>query len=694
VDVSTLRTIRNIGIVAHIDAGKTTTTERILFYTGRVHRLGEVDEGSATMDWMVQERERGITITSAATTCLWRDHRINIIDTPGHVDFTMEVERSLRVLDGAVVLLSAVEGVQPQSETVWRQADRYRVPRLIFINKMDRTGADFNRVVGMIGERLGATPVPLQLPIGAEDQFEGVVDLIRMRSIIYLDDLGTRSDETDIPEGLRERAEAARERLVEACADLDDDLAQKYLDGGRITEDELRDALRRGTLAAKIVPVLAGSSFRNKGVQPLLDAVVDYLPSPLDVTAVKGTDPRSGEPTERAADPSAAFSALAFKIISDPYVGKLTYFRVYSGTLRAGSYVYNANKNLKERVSRILQMHANHREDIPAVSAGNVVAAVGLRNTATGDSLCDEDAPVILESMHFPDPVISVAVEPKTRADEERLGTALARLADEDPTFRVRFDDETGQTVISGMGELHLEIIVDRLLREFTVQANVGRPQVAYKETIRGAARAVGRYVRQTGGRGQYGHVVIELEPLERGAGVEFVDEITGGVIPREFIKPIETGIREAADGGVLAGYPMIDFRATLIDGSYHEVDSSEMAFKIAGSLAFKEAANRAKPVLLEPMMKVEIVTPESYMGDVIGDLNARRGHIEGMESEGALRVIRAIVPLAEMFGYATSLRSVSQGRATYSMEPSHYEDVPASIAEKVMARSGVGARA
>jgi elongation factor G len=691
VESAGLRTIRNIGIVAHIDAGKTTTTERILFYTGRVHRLGEVDEGSATMDWMVQERERGITITSAATTCFWRDHRINIIDTPGHVDFTIEVERSLRVLDGAVVLLSAVEGVQPQSETVWRQADRYHVPRIIFINKMDRTGADFARTVEMIRDRLGATPVPVQMPLGAEDGFEGVIDLVRMRSIIYLDDLGTRSDETEIPKGAREQAEAARERLLEAVADLDDDLARKYLEGLEITEAELRRALRAGTLAVKIVPVLCGSSFRNKGVQPLLDAVVDFLPSPLDLPPVKGTDPRRGEPVERQADPDGPFAALAFKIVSDPYVGRLTYFRVYSGTLTAGSYVYNANKGQKERVSRILQMHANHREDIPQVSAGNVVAAVGLRVTATGDSLCDEDAPIILEAMHFPDPVISVAVEPKTRADEERLGTALARLADEDPTFRVRFDAETGQTIISGMGELHLEIIVDRLLREFNVQANVGRPQVAYRETIRAASRGEGRYVRQTGGRGQYGHAVIEIEPLARGAGIEFVDMITGGTIPREYIKSVEAGIREAAEYGALAGYPMVDVRALLVDGSYHEVDSSEMAFKIAGSLAFKDAVRRAQPVLLEPMMRVEVVTPEAYMGEVIGDLNARRGRIEGMEPQGALRVIRAVVPLAEMFGYATAVRSLSQGRATYSMEPSHYEEVPASIAEKVTVRSGAG---
>ena len=688
VSPAAMETIRNIGIVAHIDAGKTTTTERILFYTGRVHRLGEVDEGSATMDWMVQERERGITITSAATTCIWRDHRINIIDTPGHVDFTMEVERSMRVLDGAVVLVSAVEGVQPQSETVWRQADRYRVPRIIYINKMDRTGADFLRVVEMIRERLGGVPVPIQLPIGAEDSFQGVIDLVRMKATIYLDDLGTRSDETEIPQEWRQQADQLREQLLEAAADLDDAIAHKYLEGTPIDEDELRAALRRGTVGARIVPVLCGSSFRNKGVQPLLDAIVDYLPSPLDLPPVVGTDPKTGEPVERPADPSAPFAALAFKIISDPYVGKLTYFRVYSGTLRAGSYVFNANKGQKERVSRILQMHANHREDIPEASAGNVVAAVGLRATATGDTLCDESSPVVLEAMHFPDPVISVAVEPRTKADEEKLSAALARLAEEDPTFKVRFDSETGQTIISGMGELHLEIIVDRMLREFKVEANVGRPQVAYKETIRQAARGVGRYVRQTGGRGQYGHAVIDVEPLAQGGGFEFVDKITGGTIPREYIRPIEVGIREAAEGGVLAGYPLIDFRATLVDGSYHEVDSSEIAFKIAGSLAFKDAAARAKPVLLEPMMRVEVVTPESYMGDIIGDLNARRAQIEGIETQGALRVIRALVPLAEMFGYATAVRSVSQGRATYSMEPSHYEETPSSIAEEIRRRS------
>ncbi len=686
--------IRNIGIVAHIDAGKTTTTERILFYTGRVHRIGEVDEGSATMDWMVQERERGITITSAATTCSWRDARINIIDTPGHVDFTVEVERSLRVLDGAVVVLSAVEGVQPQSETVWRQADRYRVPRILYVNKMDRTGADFLRTVRMVRERLGANAVPIQLPVGSEDNFQGVVDLIRMKSILYLDDLGTRSDVTDIPAEMRELAVQWREKLVEAVAEMDDDLTAKYLEGHSLSEDEIKRGLRLGTLSYKLVPVLAGSSFRNKGVQPLLDAVVDYLPSPLDMHAVEGRHPATQAPEQRRADPAGPFCALGFKIVTDPYVGKLTYFRVYSGTLAAGSYVFNANKGKKERVSRILQMHANHREDIPEAVAGNVVAAVGLRDTTTGDTLCDQDHPILLESMHFPEPVIAVAVEPKTKADEEKLGAALNKLAEEDPTFKVRFDNETGQTLIAGMGELHLEIIVDRMLREFGVQANVGRPQVAYKETIRQQAKAEGRYIRQTGGRGQYGHAVIVLEPLPRGTGVEFEDEITRGDIPREFIPAVEAGIREAAEAGVLAGYPVVDFRTSLIDGSYHEVDSSEIAFKIAGSMAFKEAMGRAKPVLLEPVMKVEVLTPEQYMGDVIGDLNARRGRIESIEQQGPVRIIRALVPLAEMFGYATALRSATQGRATHTMEPSRYEEVPASISEEVRAKSSVGARA
>ncbi len=679
-----LEKTRNIGIVAHIDAGKTTTTERILFYTGRVHRIGEVDEGSATMDWMVQERERGITITSAATTCEWRKHRINIIDTPGHVDFTVEVERSLRVLDGAVVLLTAVEGVQPQSETVWRQADRYGVPRIVFVNKMDRTGADFERVLEMLRERLGAVPVPVQLPIGAEDGFRGVIDLTRMRSVVYLDDLGTRSDETEMPAALRERAEQMRERLVEAAVEQDEELLHRYLEGKAISDEEIRAGLRQGTLSARLVPVLCGSSFRNKGVQPLLDAIIDYLPSPLDTPPVQGVDPRSGEAAVRPPDEDAPFAALAFKIVTDPYVGKLTYFRVYSGRLRAGSYVYNANKEQRERVSRILQMHANHREDVQEVSAGNVVAAVGLRETTTGDTLCAEDNPIVLEAMQFPDPVIAVAVEPKTKADEERLSASLAKLAEEDPTFKVRFDTETGQTLISGMGELHLEIIVDRLLREFKVEATVGRPQVAYKETIRQAASAEGRYIRQTGGRGQYGHVELELEPLARGAGVEFEDKITRGAIPREFIGAVEAGIREAAEGGIVAGYPLVDFRASLVDGSYHEVDSSEMAFKIAGSLGFKEAAAKAKPVLLEPIMRVEVITPEAYMGDVIGDLNARRGRIVAMEQQGKARVIRALVPLAEMFGYATAVRSATQGRATYTMEPAFYEEVPAGIAEAV----------
>ncbi len=686
--------IRNIGIVAHIDAGKTTTTERILFYTGRVHRIGEVDEGSATMDWMIQERERGITITSAATTCMWRGHRINIIDTPGHVDFTVEVERSLRVLDGAVVLVSAVEGVQPQSETVWRQADRYGVPRVLYVNKMDRTGADFPRTVSMVRDRLGANAVPIQLPVGAEDNFQGIIDLIRMKSILYLDDLGTRSDETDIPAARVDQAEEWREQLVEAAAELDDKLTAKYLNGQPLTEDEIRSGLRKGTLAGKVVPVLAGSSFRNKGVQPLLDAVVDFLPSPLEVRPIEGLNRTNQQLERRQPDPAAPFCALAFKIVTDPYVGKLTYFRVYSGTLNAGSYVFNANKEKKERVSRILQMHANHREDIPEVSAGNVVAAVGLRDTTTGDTLCDEGHPIVLESIQFPEPVIAVAVEPKTKADEDKLAIALAKLAEEDPTFKVRFESETGQTLIAGMGELHLEIIVDRMLREFNVQASVGRPQVAYKETIVQPANAEGRYIRQTGGRGQYGTVEITVQPLPRGSGVEFANEITKGAIPQEYIPAVEVGIREAAEVGVLAGYPMVDLQVTLLDGSYHEVDSSDIAFKIAGSMAFKEAAQRAKPVLLEPWMKVEVLTPELYMGDVIGDLTGRRGRIEGVEQQGATRVIRALVPLAEMFGYATALRSATQGRATYTMEPWRYEEVPSAIADGVRAKSGVTARA
>lgn len=693
-DGRSLERIRNIGIVAHIDAGKTTTTERILFYTGRTHRLGEVDEGSATMDWMVQERERGITITSAATTCQWQGHSINIIDTPGHVDFTAEVERSLRVLDGAVVILSAVEGVQPQSETVWRQADKYGVPRITFINKMDRTGADFFRTVDMMRDRLGTVPVPVQIPVGVEDAFEGVVDLIRMTSIIYTDDLGTRSDQVEVPPSLRDLAQEYREKLLEAAAEQDDQLMEKYLEGQPVTEEEIIRALRRGTIAARIVPVLCGAAFRNKGVQPLLDAVVRYLPSPVDIPPVEGQNPKTGETERRPADPAAPFCALAFKIVTDPYVGKLTYFRVYSGRLEAGSYVYNATRGVRERVSRILRMHANHREDIPEASAGDVVAAVGLRVTTTGDTLCDEAHPIVLESIKFPEPVISVAVEPKTKADEERLSSALTKLAEEDPTFKVRFDPETAQTIISGMGELHLEIITDRLVREFKVEANVGRPQVAYRETIRRAARAEGRYIRQTGGRGQYGHVVLELEPLPRGGGIEFVDKITGGRIPREFIPAVEAGVREAADTGVLAGYPVVDVRATLVDGSYHEVDSSEMAFKIAGSLAFKAAARDGVPVLLEPIMSVEVTVPEAYLGDVIADLSARRGRIVAMEQRGNLRVIRADVPLAEMFGYATILRSNTQGRGTYTMEFARYEEVPSTIAEALVAKAGVSSRA
>jgi len=691
---ASLETIRNIGIIAHIDAGKTTTTERILFYTGRTHRLGEVDEGSATMDWMVQERERGITITSAATTAQWRGHSINIIDTPGHVDFTAEVERSLRVLDGAVVVLSAVEGVQPQSETVWRQADRYGVPRLVFVNKMDRTGADFFRTVGMIKDRLEARAVPLQLPVGAEDGFEGVVDLIKMTSIIYTDDLGTRSDQVEIPESLRPVAEKYREALVEAAAEMDDRLTEKYLEGTPLTEDEIYAALRKGTIATKIIPVLCGTSFRNKGVQPLLDAVVYFLPSPLDIPPMQGVNPETEQIETRPADPAAPFCGLAFKIVTDPFVGKLTYFRVYSGRLESGSYVYNATRRVKERISRILMMHANHREDVAEVTAGHVVAAVGLKDTTTGDTLCDEAHPIVLESIKFPEPVISVAVEPKTRVDEEKLGASLAKLAEEDPTFKVRFDPETAQTIIAGMGELHLEIIIDRLLREFKVAANVGQPQVAYRETIRRSAEARGRYIRQTGGRGQYGDVTLTVEPLPRGTGIEFVDKITGGRIPREYIPAVQAGVREAAEGGVLAGYPLVDVRATLIDGSYHDVDSSEMAFKIAGSMGFKQAIHEADPVLLEPVMKVEAVTPEQYMGDVIGDLNARRGHIMAMEQRGSLRIVQAEVPLSKMFGYATALRSNTQGRATYTMEFSHYEEVPKNIAETLMAKTGAGNKA
>ncbi|MCL6562257.1 MAG: elongation factor G [Firmicutes bacterium] len=685
-----LEKTRNIGIMAHIDAGKTTTTERILFYTGRVHKLGEVHEGTATMDWMVQEQERGITITSAATTCQWRGHRINIIDTPGHVDFTVEVERSLRVLDGAIAVFDAKGGVEPQSETVWRQADKYHVPRIAYINKMDTVGADFTMCIDQIRNRLGANPVAIQWPVGVEDTFRGIVDLLRMEAYFYLDDLGTRGEYEPIPEDLREVTEARRQMLLEACAEIDDAFMEKYLEGEEISADEIRAVLRKGTLSGQLVPVLCGASYRNKGVQPLLDAVVDYLPSPLDIGAVRGHDPATGEELTREVSDDAPFSALAFKIMSDPFVGKLAFFRVYSGTLSSGSYIYNVTKGRRERIGRILQMHANHREEIEAVYTGDIAAAVGLKDTSTGDTLADEQHPILLESMQFPEPVISVAIEPKTKADQDKMGTALGRLAEEDPTFRMHTDPETGQTIISGMGELHLEIIVDRLLREFKVQANVGKPQVAYKETIRKAVEAEGKFIRQTGGRGQYGHVWIRLEPLEPGQGFEFVNKIVGGVVPKEYVPAVENGIREAMETGVLAGYPTIDVRATLYDGSYHEVDSSEMAFKIAGSLAFKAAAQKANPVLLEPIMSVEVVVPEEYMGDVIGDLNARRGRIEGMEPRpGGVQVIRGQVPLAEMFGYATDLRSRTQGRGTYTMQFSHYEEAPRHITEQVIKAAG-----
>ncbi|AVX21810.1 MAG: elongation factor G [Bacillota bacterium] len=678
---------RNIGIMAHIDAGKTTTTERILFYTGRVHKIGEVHDGAATMDWMVQEQERGITITSAATTCEWKGHRINIIDTPGHVDFTVEVERSLRVLDGAVAVFCSVGGVEPQSETVWRQADKYGVPRIAFVNKMDRIGADFFNVVKQIKDRLGANPVPIQVPIGAEDQFQGVVDLVTGKAIIYTDDLGTQSAVTDVPADMVDLVAEYREKLIEAVAETDEELMMKYLDGEELTVEEIKKALRAACCSVKLIPVLCGSAFKNKGVQPMLDAVVDYLPSPLDIAAVKGINPDTGEEDIRRVDDNESFSALAFKIMADPYVGKLAFFRVYSGHLPAGSYVLNSTKGKKERIGRILQMHANHREEISEVWTGDIAAAVGLKDTTTGDTLCDEKKPIVLESMQFPDPVISVAIEPKTKADQEKMGTALQRLAEEDPTFRMHTDPETGQTIISGMGELHLEIIVDRLVREFKVEANVGRPQVAYKETIRKSVKAEGKFVRQSGGRGQYGHCWVEFEPLEPGKGYEFVNKIVGGVIPKEYIPAIDAGIREAMENGILAGYPAIDIRATVYDGSYHDVDSSEMAFKIAGSMAFKAGAPKADPVILEPIMKVEVVVPEEYMGDVIGDINSRRGRIEGMEPRGNAQVIRGFVPLAEMFGYATDLRSRTQGRGTYVMQFSHYEEVPRNIAEQIIAK-------
>jgi elongation factor G len=682
---------RNIGIAAHIDAGKTTTTERILFYTGRVRHIGEVHDGAATMDWMVQEQERGITITSAATTCFWKEHRINIIDTPGHVDFTVEVERSLRVLDGAVAVFCAVGGVQPQSETVWRQANKYRVPRIAYINKMDRTGADFYVVLAKMKERLGANMVPLQLPIGAEGDFKGVVDLVTMKAIVYTDDLGTTSESAEIPADLQDAAVEYREKLVEAAADSDEDLMEKYLEGQPVGEAQLRAAIRIGTINNTIVPVVCGSSFKNKGVQPMLDAVVDYLPSPVDLEAVQGTDPRSGGTLERKPSDEEPFSALAFKIMSDPYVGRLTFFRVYSGKLAKGTYIYNASKGKKERVGRVLRMHANHREDVDEVYAGDIAAAVGLGDqTTTGDTLCEEGQAILLESIVFPEPVISIAIEPKTKADQDKLGTALQRLSAEDPTFRVHTDPETAQTIISGMGELHLEIIQDRLFREFKVEANVGRPQVAYRETITKKAHGEGRFVRQTGGKGQFGHVVFDMAPLEPGEGFQFHNKTVGGTVPREYVSAVEAGVREAMDRGILAGYQMIDISVTLVDGSYHEVDSSEMAFKIAGSMGFKEVAKKANPVIKEPIMAVEVVTPEDFLGDIIGDLNSRRGRIEGMEpAQGGTQVIKAHVPLAEMFGYATTVRSVSQGRASYSMEPSHYDQVPRNVAEEIIAKVG-----
>jgi elongation factor G len=681
---------RNIGIMAHIDAGKTTTTERILYYTGKNYKIGEVHEGAATMDWMVQEQERGITITSAATTCAWRDNVINIIDTPGHVDFTVEVERSLRVLDGAVAVFDAVAGVEPQTETVWRQADKYQVPRICFINKMDRTGANFQQAVSMIRERLDALPAVVQLPIGAEGGFRGVVDLVEMRALVWDDGMGEEWSEEEIPTEMKAVAEEAHHQLIDVVSNHDDTIMEKYLGEEEITAEDLRRALRTVTLGNHAVPILCGSAFKNKGVQPMLDAVVDYLPSPLDIPAATGTVPRKeGEEVERPADDDAPFAALAFKIMTDPYVGKLTYLRIYSGTLAKGSGVINSTKDRKERVGRILQMHANSREDLENSYAGDIVAAVGLKQTTTGDTLCDPGNPVVLESLTFPEPVIHVAVEPKTKADQDKLGKALFSLSEEDPTFRVHSDEETGQTVISGMGELHLEVLVDRMLREFSVDANVGKPQVAYRETVRKKVEKIeGRFVRQSGGRGQYGHVVIELEPTGPGGGYEFVDKISGGVVPREYIPSVDAGIKEAMTSGVLAGYPTVDIRATLTYGSYHDVDSSEMAFKIAGSMAFKEAASKASPVLLEPVMAVEVTTPEDYMGDVIGDLSARRGKVEGMEQRGNSQIVRAQVPLSDMFGYATDLRSRTQGRATYSMQFHAYNEVPESIAKEIIAKA------
>lgn len=678
--------IRNIGIAAHIDAGKTTVTERLLYYSGRIHQMGEVHEGAATMDWMIQEQERGITITSAATTLIWNDSRINIIDTPGHVDFTVEVERSMRVLDGVIAVFCAVGAVQPQSETVWRQANKYHVPRIVFINKMDRTGADFENVVTRIRERLGANVVPIQLPIGAEDRFEGVIDIVKLKAVHYLDDLGIDFEEIEIPEELRESARAAREYLVEKVSEIDENLMEKYIEGQKITPEEIKAAIRKGTINREIIPVMCGSAFKNKGVQPLIDAVIDYLPSPLDVPPVVGINRKTEQNVTREASDNEPFAALAFKIQSDPYVGKLTFFRVYSGHLKSGNYIYNSSKDKRERINRFLRMHANHREEVDMVFAGDIAAAVGLDVTTTGDTLCSENEKIVLESITFPEPVIAVAIEPKTKADQDKMVVALQRLSAEDPTFKTHTDLETGQTIIAGMGELHLEIILDRLYREFKVEANHGKPQVAYKETITKAAPGVGRYIKQSGGRGQYGHAIITIEPLENGKGFEFVDKVTGGDVPREYIPAIKAGIEEALVSGVIAGYPMVDIKATLTGGSYHDVDSSEAAFKIAGSMAFKEAVEKGKPTLKEPVMDVEIIVPEEYLGDVIGDINGRRGSITHLEvGAGGSQTINAKVPLSEMFGYATTLRSMSQGRASYAMEPSHYEEVPTQLAEQLV---------
>ncbi len=681
-----LERTRNIGIIAHIDAGKTTLTERILFYTQKIHRIGEVHDGAATMDWMEQEQERGITITAAATTCFWKNTQINIIDTPGHIDFTAEVQRSLRVLDGGVVVFDAVAGVEPQSETVWRQADRFGVPRICFVNKMDRTGADFFRTIDMIRDRLGSNPLPIQLPIGAEDQYKGVIDLFTMKAVYYLDDLGTKSEEVDVPEEYRQQAQEMRDHLIEQVSETNDELTMKYLEGEEATEAELREALRVATIENKLVPVLCGTALKNKGVQRLMDAVVDFLPSPLDIPPKVAHSLDTGEEIEVSPDENAPFAALVFKIVTDPFVGRLAYIRVYSGQLSAGSQVYNATKARKERVGRLLQMHANQRQQIDAVYAGDIAAIIGLKNSFTGDTICDPDHPMTLEAIKFPEPVIEVAIEPKTKADQDKLGLALQKLAEEDPTFQVRTDEQTGQTLIAGMGELHLEVLIDRMLREFKVKANVGQPQVAYRETITKPSKARGKFVRQSGGRGQYGDVVLEIEPAEKGSGFEFETKIVGGSVPKEYFNAIRAGVEEAMSAGVVAGYPLVDIKATLVDGSYHEVDSSEMAFKIAGSMAVKEAVKRASPILLEPMMRVEVNSPEEYVGDVIGSLSSRRGMIEGVESYGkGVQVVKCFVPLSEMFGYATVLRSSTQGRAVFTMEFDHYAQVPDSLAKKIM---------